>query len=117
MTDPAKEELRELIREAHAAAKDLRTASKEAQQMSANIRRNAEAHIHRTIKTALDDGLAQYKLALSEAVRTSTKRINRRFDSLLDVMLGEDKNSRMQGLPSLVDLARLAKAADERDGK
>lgn len=101
------DELRELIREAHGAIRDLKTVMKEFKalrdsipQMMADAYENIAAEVVR-------DGLAHYGEQLEVAIKKTDKAIDKRFQGIVDILLAEDKHSKQSGQRSLRELIAL----------
>lgn len=94
-------ELRELIREAHAAIKDLHRAINEAHAAMADMPTHIRKHVDETIGEQVAAGLEGYKTSLNAAIDAAGARVDRRFDTLTALMLGEDPENRRRGRPSI----------------
>ena len=80
-------ECREMIREAHAATKDLRTAVREAkQEMRALARDEVAAHIQHEVSRQLEE-LGQ---RTQEAVTAATQKVIAEFDRFGEALLGKE---------------------------
>lgn len=103
--------LKEATREAHEAIKDLRQVIKEARQVDAHLAEKAYAALETGVAEIVAAGLDEYKVTISKAIDTSTEAVFRRFDTIADLLMGEDKTTRRRGEPSLVELAEKIKEA------
>ena len=84
--EKARDELRELVREAHAAAKDLRAAAREAAKERADLQAVIETGAHDAIEEKLADavaeGLEELGKAMSDQMRKSVEKILAEFEQL-----------------------------------
>jgi hypothetical protein len=95
-------QLRELVAEAHGAAKDLRLAIREARQLRSTLPDEAA----RRIGESVDQGLAEYSASLEHGIDEATKAVYRRFDTIVAVCLGEDPESVAAGERTLEEILR-----------
>ena len=80
-------ECREMIREAHAATKDLRTAVREAkQEMRTLAQDEVAAHIQHEVSRQLEE-LGQ---RTQEAVTAATQKVIAEFDRFGEALLGKE---------------------------
>ena len=80
-------ECRELIREAHAATKDLRAAVREAKRELQDLAKDEVAtHIHREVSRQLEE-LGE---RTQEAVSTATQKVIAEFDRFGESLLGKE---------------------------
>jgi phage protein D len=85
--EAAMSECREMIREAHAATKDLRTAVREAkQEVRALTQDEVAAHIQLEVSRQLEE-LGE---RTSEAVATATQKVITEFDRFGESLLGKE---------------------------
>jgi DNA topoisomerase VI subunit B len=85
--EAAVSECREMIREAHAATKDLRAAVREAKRELQDLAKDEVAtHIHREVSRQLEElgGRTQ------EAVSTATQKVIAEFDRFGESLLGKE---------------------------
>lgn len=99
MTTPtAAEELRELIRDAHAAAKDIRAAVKDAREVTDKL---APQLVEDRLTKAIEEGLEQYVETVKTAMDQAVEKVDREFQKLADLYIkGPGK-----GQPDLHELA------------
>lgn len=90
----------EAIHEARIVTRDLRAATKEAKDMLASVR----SAVNDRIDSEVTAGLERYAEALGDAIAKATLAVDRRFQTLTDIMLGEDAKSRRLGEPTLREL-------------
>lgn len=88
------------IHEARIVTRDLRTATREARDMLASVRAAVDDRLNAEVAA----GLERYAASLSAAIEKATAAVDRRFEMLTDIMLGEDAKSRRLGLPSIAEL-------------
>jgi Sec-independent protein translocase protein TatA len=80
-------ECREMIREAHAATKDLRTAVREAKkEMSALARDEVAAQVQAEVSQQLED----LGMRTSEAISAATQKVIAEFDRFGESLLGKE---------------------------
>jgi chromosome segregation ATPase len=107
--------LKAATREAHEAVQALKDARREAQAMLDQL----QPGIHKRLSQEVDAGLAQYREALETAIKNATTAVFKRFDTVAELILGEDRKSRKAGKPSLEEMlaARDVAARIHRDGR
>lgn len=98
--------LRDVLREAHAAIKDMRHLLRQADAARAVIETMVAKQIEEGIKTEVDKGLDEYRDSLNKAIDNATEAVYRRFDTIADMLLGETKAAKRKGEPSLADYAQ-----------
>jgi len=80
-------ECREMIREAHAATKDLRTAVREAKKEVRELTRDeVAAHLHQEVSRQLEE-LSE---RTGEAITAATQKVIAEFDRFGESLLGKD---------------------------
>ncbi len=80
-------ECREMIREAHAATKDLRTAVREARRELEDLAKDeVAAHIHREVSRQLEELDERTR----EAVTAATQKVIAEFDRFGESLLGKE---------------------------
>jgi len=85
--EAAVSECREVIREAHAATKDLRAAVREAKRELQDLAKNeVSAQIHREVSRQLEE-LGE---RTQEAVSTATQKVIAEFDRFGESLLGKE---------------------------
>lgn len=94
-----RDELRELIREAHGATKDLRQAVRDAKKA-------VESDIAETMKAEVERQVAHLGEATGKAMRAAVEKVHREFDRLEAIFTGTDPQSRHEGKPPLEELLR-----------
>jgi hypothetical protein len=85
--DAAMEECREMIREAHAATKDLRAAVREARQ---ELRALAQDEVAAQIHSEVSRQLAELSGRTGEAVTAATQKVIAEFDRFGEALLGKE---------------------------
>jgi uncharacterized protein (UPF0335 family) len=100
-----RDELKELLTESRGAAKDLKAEVKRAKEEVLKL-------AHETVENGVRREFAEFMLMLDQLIVEAQDRVNKRFDTLADILLGEDHSSRQAGKPSLIELAQ-AKATME----
>jgi len=97
-------ELRAATREANEVLKDLHRVVAEGKILVKGIDAAAEVAVLTRMEPVVKEGLQQYAGALKQAIEDATAAVDRRFDQLADIMLGEDKTARRRGKPSIPEL-------------
>jgi hypothetical protein len=105
-------ELKELIQEAHTAIKDLRQAVREALQIQATIRNSTADDVHDVLEAAVAKGLEEFLEAQQAAIKDAERRVFNRFDRVMDTLLGEDKETKRKGEPSIPELFQMKNRAE-----
>lgn len=107
--------LRDVVREAHGLLQDVKderralAAERAAvQQLLDGIQDRAANAVSDAMGEAIKAGLEGYDKALQYAIDKATARIDRRFDTLASIMLGEEKPSQ----ESIADQVRRWRAAN-----
>lgn len=95
-------EMRAVIREAHGVQKDLERTIKEAKALK-GAKLNAE--VENRINTVITEGARQIAISMKQTTDEATERVNRRFDLLAGILMGEDARTKREGKPSLLELA------------
>ena len=108
--EQARDDLDTKIREAHAATKDARAALRD---LAALIDRTLPERAGREIDQALAPKVKEALDTVLDGMRGTEERINRRFDTIADILLGESRDQRRAGKPTIEELAR---AAADRSG-
>ena len=85
--EAAMSECREMIREAHAATKDLRTAVREAKQ---EVRALATDEVAANIQAEVSRQLEELGERTSEAITSATQKVISEFDRFGEALLGKE---------------------------
>jgi hypothetical protein len=85
--DAALEECREIIREAHAATKDLRAAVREAKQ---EVRALAADEVAAHVQAEVSRQLAELGERTGEAITAATQKVISEFDRFGESLLGKE---------------------------
>lgn len=101
MADPqvTADELRELIREAHGATRDLRAAIRDARAVAPAI---VSEHLDAEVKRAVD----KLGETTEKAMDASVAKVNREFDRLADILMGRtgpDRKRRALQIPEAIE--------------
>jgi len=95
-----KEELRQLTRQAHEAAADLRDATASMRSAVAEWRQLLDTDIGDKVREAITDqvaaGLDGYKERLAAAVKAGDDRLTKRYDRLIGALFGDDTDRPME---------------------
>jgi N-methylhydantoinase B/oxoprolinase/acetone carboxylase alpha subunit len=92
--------LRDLTRQAHEAAKDLKATIKSFNEARNRIQEQADEQINECVSA----GLKEYKDKLAEAIQTSEKAIYKRFGNIEKILTGEE--DRAHGKQNLEEQVR-----------
>lgn len=92
--------LKQATREAHEAIQESKDVKKELEATWARISEEIENHIESEVAI----GLTKYSGSILTAIEDATQRVYERFDLIADILVGEDKQSRRKGLPSITEL-------------
>lgn len=95
------EDLRAATREAREALSDLRRERREVEALIRSAGRDAVARLGQTVA----EGLNQYHAALAAAIDVAEARVDKRFQTIVDILTGEDRKSRRRGKKTLTQLA------------
>jgi hypothetical protein len=104
--------LRDLIRQAHEATRDLRAALREAQAMRDSLPAAAEKAVSEKFTAEVEAGLASFHDALGKAIEDGTQAVFRRFDTIEKLLLGEDERSVRAGKPSIPSMIETIATAE-----
>ena len=85
--EPAMNECRDMIREAHAATKDLRAAAREARQ---ELRALARDEVAAQIQPEVSRQLEELGARTSEAITAATQKVIAEFDRFGESLLGKE---------------------------
>jgi len=105
-------ELRDLIKRAHEATSDLRTAMREAKAMRDSLPAAAEKAVTEKFQAEVESGLASFGTALDKAIEDGTQAVFRRFDGIEKLLLGEDDKSVRAGKPSIPQMLEVIAAVE-----
>jgi len=89
----AADELRELVRDAHAATKDLRQALRESQ---AYVDGQIKDQIEHAMGEEVRAGLAEYRTLVNRKIADAEDAVQQRFGRMIAAVLGEDKELPME---------------------
>jgi hypothetical protein len=95
-------ELREQIRLAHEATRDLKQARKDLQDALAEAKASIDARMEQEVSAAIDAAVKKLGQATAEAMRQSVAKVQSEFDTLADIMMGR---GREDGAPDLSEVA------------
>lgn len=104
-----REGLAELVQEAHMLKREL----KDSIEVMRSIKKGIEADItefKNTLNERMDDKCTElfdeYDELFNKQIELTTAAIDRRFQTIVDIMLGEDKKARKQGKKTMEELVR-----------
>lgn len=111
------EALREVVREAHAAIKDMTRVLREMRDVRAEIEAAAAKAFGDHMQEQVAAGLAEYRASIDAAIESATTAVYARFDTIADLMLGESAAQRRKGETPLIEHAqRIAEARGDHGG-
>lgn len=97
-------EMRELMKEAHGLQKDLKQTIREAKQLSSKF---ISEELTEAFTKVVAEKVGELNAAVDDTMEKSVKKVYDRFDVLAGILLGEDRESRKAGRPSLYELAKM----------
>lgn len=112
MTDSTDEKIAQLkaaTREANEAIKGLREAERDLKKVVATIEGMASKTVGALVEEAAKAQIARLAAATDKAIDDTSEAIDKRFQQVADILLGEDKKSRRSGRPSIPELAEQRK--------
>lgn len=108
------------LEQVKAAQRKLHETIQEAKLVQAELDetvRVVKETVNNLIETAVADGLETYSAAIERAIENATNRVNERFDKIAEILMGEERRQKRQGLPSIQQLAdQLAEKGKHIDG-
>lgn len=106
------EELRAATREAHEAMQGLRDVMRELRTLKGEVEEAAGRVFAERMEEQVAAGLEHYHSRISQAIEDTTEAVDRRFQTIADILLGEEKSQKRKGMETIAELAE--KVADER---
>lgn len=106
------EELREVVREAHAAIKDATRLLCEVKDAKAQLESTSDQVFDALMSDAIERGLERYGNAIKDAISDATKDVHNKFDELGDTLLGRTKAARRRGMPNIDDMATVLRVLE-----
>jgi ABC-type transporter MlaC component len=103
--DRKTDELRAATRAANEALADLKRERKALEDDVNQFRRIMQTSIHERIDECVVANLERLQQQVDEQIQRSTKAVIDRFDTLSDILTGQDRDSQRRGLPSIEELA------------
>lgn len=104
--EQSKQELRELVRDAHGAIKDMRKLLKEFEDFRKEAEKELNKQVDEQVGPIVEENLNYLTGQFKKFCEQSEERIYARFDQLGDILLGEDKQSKRKGERSLPEIAK-----------
>lgn len=98
-------DLRQATREAHEAMQGMRDLIREVKAVTAEARTVADEVFSERMSAQVEAGLASYRESINTAIENATQAVYARFDTITDLMLGESKGQRREGLTPLSEYA------------
>lgn len=98
--------LLEAIHEARIVTKDLRSAIAEARTVQKELQGRIADIVDKELSEEVMKGLEHFNGSLKDAIEKSEASVQKRFDDLADILLGEDAKTKSQGKASISELAR-----------
>lgn len=102
--------LKELIREANGTLKDIRAERAATEKLIRDFRENTDARLNEILQAVVTVGLQEFGESIDKAIEKATEKVDQRFNTIADLLLGESPEDRAAGKPSLETLARRVKA-------
>ncbi|MFD4830185.1 hypothetical protein ACFWPV_10070 [Streptomyces uncialis] len=99
-------ELNTATREAREALADISAERKRLLADMAQAREAAAAYVEGALKAEVEQAVSALGAETEKATERAVARVIRQFDELADTLLGQDRDSRKAGRPSLPELAR-----------
>jgi phosphoenolpyruvate-protein kinase (PTS system EI component) len=103
--------LRELVRTAHESMKDLRSLIREAHVANEMLASRLDLLTDNKIRSVVITGLEKFHKELEVNIADATNKVYARFDTITDILMGEDKASKRRGQKSVVELVKEKKDA------
>jgi hypothetical protein len=97
-------ELREASREAHEATKDLRAAMRDGKQLLQEIRSAAKMAVDEALKPEIERHVKELSDSVKKTTDLATQDVFKRYDTIVEMLMGEDRASRRQGKPSVPEM-------------
>jgi hypothetical protein len=92
--------IKQATRELHETIQDAKAIRNDLLRAIGSIAPTIDELISQEVIT----GLTKYQETLDEAISKATQAVYRRFDTLVDIMLGETWKQRKKGLPSITEM-------------
>lgn len=102
-------ELKAVIRMAHEAIKDLKACLKEAREVRDELKTAATERVEGRLNDAVEAGLVELNKSIETAIENAEIKVDARFKTIADILLGEDRGAKKRGELSLSDWAELVK--------
>lgn len=92
ITDAAKAgtELHALIREAHEATRDFRTAKRELEECLAAVKTFIDTEVLHHLERTVDEELEKLGVHTKNAMEATSNKVQKEFESLTNIMMGKD---------------------------
>lgn len=103
---------RDVIREAHGAARDLRQLLAEAREL---VNSGVEEALAEKLKAEVEKSMEQLGESTRKAMRESVDKVGRQFDEMAAILTGTDRKSRRAGKLGLDELIRIGGEAGAFD--
>ncbi len=115
MSTPEKDAamLKDLTRKAHEAVQELKGVIREARQVRKELTDACEVEIRTRLEPVVKLHIRELTAATDKAIEATSDAIDKRFDTIVDIMLGEDKHSQRRGRLSIVQMVENKKAMEE----
>lgn len=82
--------LKETITEGRQLLQDMKAERREFEKVLTDVRRDTRARVENLIEEQVKVGLGEYREAMDRAIDKATKAVNKRFDTLADILMGTD---------------------------
>src|SRR5882724_4219598 len=100
----AAEDLRELIKTAHTAIRDLKQEKRELRELRDDWMKTPE--LKEQLDLAAGKAFGDWQEGLKVAIDKSTKAVYQRFDTIMMICMGEDPVSVKEGKATVIELVR-----------
>jgi chromosome segregation ATPase len=104
-----REGLEETVREAHQLNREMKQNIKDFRKIRDEIKEEIEnfaISLDETLNQKVKEGLDKYSNAFDEAIALATKAVDKRFTTIVDILLGEDPKSKRVGKKPIAELVQ-----------
>jgi hypothetical protein len=94
-------ELREVLSQGNSLLNELRRVEK---SITTKLERDLDAEFAVRVNSIINEGLEEYQDSLKSAIKSASDSVYKRFDDMMNTLLGEDTHSKKKGEASIEDL-------------